>query len=632
MPRFFDQLLGDSAPGNYVSRFFLVLTAVLQIWALLLVFDAWHYNNDPLNDIASGLRIDHDHEGIVAFQEKAIANCEENYRHPRRSAIYCVHYQNVLRANLYFNYPLTAVFSGLLTTEAAAQDLLSSAARALTWSTFTGIVIAAAVAVSLLWNAPVPARLTYAALFGFCLFAARFFRSNRETADLPTLYDPPSLFAAGAFLAMVVLVVLSVLLFYRGRDRFAGFFEAASPSSWWIIISLVLGAFLLLRVFGIGGAEAQIAALMVGTLVLISVSANRNIEPLVLATVLLVLFFGVSWGFAITPQHPRMRTDLLILAVLAICAARPDSRLVYVLPLTAAFHVSAAALFALTIVVIEIIIAVFNRRISRLFWAALATAVFGILYNQLTPGGELVRFEHEIFTSNTDVILSGKFLYGTAIAVLFALIAGALVVTAPAGSDRATLARAALFLSAAAFLTGFSGAVRELGPDNVFKPGWYAVTLLSAYTRSGLSIAAVVMVTAFMLTARADARADFVSGNVGGGAMDGRAGRGGGRFLILCVVIFFVAASAPARTATAYISNARTALTQLIDGELPKRWETAFREISDTPNLYVVSHSHPLNDPRMYFSLLKLRVQIVTGRFPGVENMRLESVGPLKAD
>jgi hypothetical protein len=85
--------MGTTGQARIIFRTLLVLTAVVQFWAILIYHDFWHYNNDPLNILSSGINVDVDEPLHKEFKKFAETNCKKN--NYSGDVEYCVSYQNV---------------------------------------------------------------------------------------------------------------------------------------------------------------------------------------------------------------------------------------------------------------------------------------------------------------------------------------------------------------------------------------------------------------------------------------------------------------------------------------------------------------------------------------------------------
>jgi hypothetical protein len=615
-----ERFFGCLEQRSSIGRVMLLLTAIAQVWAVLMVFDPWHYNNDPLNDISNGLTVDVRHPAITRFAEFAIENCRENFSHPRLNPEYCAKYQNVITTNLYFNYPATAVFGLPLGEIDSGSNFLELSARMVIWATFIGVVTVAFVTTALLWTAHITAQIGYTAVAGGAMLASRFF-SSRDSYALPHLGSTPE----PSVLALVGLMLLAcfgaIYLLKKWtplRPERSAVSDRLVPEQLVGLLILSACAVLVLRAIGLGGGNAQVFALILGVACILVLTPQRIIAPISAITVILIFYFAISYTFIITPQHPRTRTGLVFMAVLAACTVNPRSRIVYALPLSLLFHVSMAGLLALLLVLIEALIALARRQTSRLLWVAIVTSALFTGYSTLRSKSDLVSTNPNVLPQLFEMATASPiFFYGLAVGCSFVTLAFYYALLSRKEENYVNLARAAMLVAALAVATGISNMIVTTNPEFKFTAGWYALAHLSNYLGPAIAPISVLITLIWLLR----------DSNEHKGSVSHRSTVNFRRLLSICALICFVAAQAPSLANIEFLTNTKNAMLQLTRSHLPQKWGSAFSEIANDPTLYVVARNNPLNDPRMYFSLLKLRAQIASNVFPGMENMKLRKVG-----
>lgn len=587
---------------RFLCRGLLLMTAVVQLWAILIYQDIWHYNNDPINNISSGLNVSVDEPIHQAFKVFAQHNCWKNYSGHKE---YCENYQNVLTTNLYLNYPVTGFFGMFLATDWAQRDFLVSSAQLLVASTLARVIVASLLSVVILWHAGFAAQLGYAAITGGALLSMRFFATTGDL-NVVSLVAVPDQLTLATTLGLVVLGFVIAILVLSIADKFESNHVLSGP---FIVAAAVPVVVLMgLRVLESENASQQAIGVLLAIAMLLLVMRSRRLDWLLTVTVILIFLACINApNFQLAVRYERGLASIVLLAGLATLASGRKSRAVWLMPLAALFHVSIVGLVGIILLIAESVICVAQRRLSQFWLICITMAVVGIAYNQGISSATLTGFDFSQLPLLISYLAAPEFFYGAFCSAIFSLFAITLLVRRP--KEGVWLARACLYLAALSILNGFSSAIAGHDEAYRFRDGWYAFMWFDQYLGPPLQNAALLATLVWLLqSVRVDEGIEEANRSV-------LAHRYGPVFIVLCAVTAFVTALSPAigHARLNLVRLGENAYLQLIGKRLPPHWEREFSVISRDKNLLTVSREIPKNHPAMYFSLLKLRVLLARG-------------------
>jgi hypothetical protein len=282
--------------------------------------------------------------------------------------------------------------------------------------------------------------------------------------------------------------------------------------------------------------------------------------------------------------------------------------------LTCLFHFSSAGVLGFVIAVAEAFLCLRRRRFSHLLGAALVTMIPAVVFGLIksadpvvgTSATALAAILHGLLSSPQAVIGSGIWS-----ALLLALALGLL---ARRDEEWDGVARFALLLIAVA-VAQLSNLL--LGDDRMFAPGFYVLVELKTYFVPAIDLGIVLGITGLLVRyalraapgaePAADVPAPHRQHLVPVAA-------------IMCLIVAGAPGISSGHGAKALLNGGAMAFL----GRMPLEWRNLAIAAKDD-DVYYVNTAKPLNDPIVYFSLLKMKVRKAAGRFDPMQ-LRIEAI------
>jgi hypothetical protein len=593
-----------ASPGRHRSRLWLLGSFGLILLLMLASIDRWATQNDSFYDLSSGFNVGEDDPDIQRLYNAALEVCHRYASQKQLSS--CLGNQEVLRQNLFLNYPIAAAFGRSLTSSAGTGSLLSTVTWSAAASSFAGLVLAGCLVVVILWHEDsVAQRLAAVSLPAIVLVQLLAFKPALKIV-MPAFGERPWGIAAlvGGLAALVALARSE----RAERLSSAAFAAFAGRKARLVATSLAVGALLVAaRATGVFRVGAEILAFVAAIAFFAAALRSARLPPLVAALCALIVFASFNPSLRLLLEVPRTHGALLIAALLAVASWRPGSRTVWLMPAALLFHIGAAGLSAALIAIAEGIVCIRRGRLSPLFAASTVTAALGV--------GFFLGFYGGVQSAKgTDVrqvlalVAASPMLVPTLVALALTAAAAFLLLSA---KDETWDGVARLAFLVIGLLAGLQiSAAVDAAVTAMFAPGMMVVIQSAPHIATGISLGAILGICGIMAK-RAAAAAELPGPThlvVGGGG-------GAHAWAVPVVVVVCLALSlAPPGRASKFPGGVVNSVAILAAGQEP----TKAAEIDPAAaydDQYFLSASGRRHAPIAYFSRLKLLIRKTSGAF-----------------
>lgn len=341
-----------------------VIAAVLLLVFIFARLDNWLFTNEVFAWMQAGVQPSDGESSLLTYREAAVENCNLERQKPLSV---CYAYQSTFLGHGFLLHPIHQFFGTGLLSGYGERPWLDDLQSAAIGSVVVGGALAVALWLLLVRSLPRELRMA-AAVLSLLLLVLGYYR------DEPSLVLPDP-FAGGvrSWEVAVLLVVAAATLF---GQRMAGHLLPGGISGLaeWIDANrrrllqvLLAGAILNLILPPIGAAAVQVLALLAIIVSAWWLAASRDISPLIVGSVVVLLVITVSGDshFLLRKLETSKNQLNLVLGVyLAYLTVRPRGTLVCLLPALAVFHVPETALFGLALFLAELPLCLRRLRIS----------------------------------------------------------------------------------------------------------------------------------------------------------------------------------------------------------------------------------------------------------------------------
>jgi hypothetical protein len=577
-----------------------LLLALLLGASIVTFLDKWLWSNELFNNLSMGLSYEANEPALAALRAAALDYCDR-FASPDEVK-QCRVYQESITDRLYFAHPLSALL-GLQTRDLMndPQWLRHLHAIGVQLPIVLG-ALALVVWVTLLTRMPRHDRsITVALTFCFLLIGQWHDRNFSPIPD--ALRD------AGTWSAPLTLLLGAALAYLIARRRPAPlrlpFADRFSPDRGLLLAGgLIFGLALVLPpVFNFALAPLALLGLAVVGLPL---TARSTILPAhVFASVFALLLVAVT-----AEGHWFMRrlglsgtlAQLIYIAVIPLSCSNPRSRLVWLMPAMALFHVPVSALLGFSTLVAELILMVFTRRATHLLGASAVTAALGLF-------GAFFAIESSAFAPESarpvEVIPLIVGWRGLPPALLSIALTFALALLPLRTRDPLTIGigRAGLLTTAGLAGSIIGVALQDYDPSLLNAPGFAMFAKSGGYATPGLfsgAILALGLALARSLGSPKETSAE--------------ASRPLTLFLVPALLLLLVVAKSDLKLRSGVAGSPVYFWRYLLAGELHPQWCRHLAEASLADNIFYLSDTDPRDDAIIYWSALKARLQVDAGR------------------
>jgi hypothetical protein len=573
-----------------------LLLALILAASIVTFLDKWLWSNEVFNNLPMGVSYESGEQGLTRLRNEALHYCDQFAAPDDLKA--CRIYQDSVTDRLYFAHPLTALLGlqvrGLLGEPDWLQRLHWIAIELPLVSGVLALVIWSMLTMAL----PGPER-GMAVSVTLCLLLISY-GHDRNFAPLPDAVRD-----AGTWLAPTTLLLVAIAAFVLARRRAVIWPSLiASPDATRTLfraaLVLVILSVALPPAFNAVLAPVAMVALLLGALPV--AAGATSFRPAVFAAALGMLFVAVSaapiW-FLRRFGYASSLASLVYMATIALATIKPNSRMVWVMPAMALFHLPVAALLGAATTIAELLLALIRRRPSHLLGAASITAAVGI-------SGVVFLIESTAFTPGSarpaDAI--GMILHwpgllpavaAIALSFAFALIAGRMDEGRGIG-----LARAGLLITGGLTIVTIAAALQDQDPTLLNAPGFALFAKSGEYATPALFLTGILLVCLSLGSAVLPPGADRAYTATPRGTV----------LLVVSVLLLITVAKTDLRLRYAFLPAPLEFWRFLVAGELHPEWCRHLRQASLADETYYLSPANPMNDPIIYWSAMKARLRI----------------------
>ncbi|MGH6894512.1 MAG: hypothetical protein ACREEP_19870 [Dongiaceae bacterium] len=591
------------------------MTAAILTW-----LDKWLYSNEVFNNLSMGLSYQPEDEALVRLRDEALRYCDDYAPAAERES--CRVYQSVITDRVFFAHPLTALIG--LQTRALLNDPdgLARLHRISIEPPLIGAAIALPIWFFLTLALPRADRSPAAAFTFLLIFIGQ--SHDREFAPVPDLLRD-----AGGWLAPLAIIAVTVAFYLIASrmhrlDRlpvWAGrMFESRFVRLlFWVTLGLLAASLALPPVLNALLAPLAILALFAALVPL--ARRSSHLSPVVLAAVFGMLFAGVTsephWIARRLGTSASFAT-LIYIAVIGLVALRPQTRLVWALPLMAIFHLPLAALLGLATVIAEAVLGFRTRRISGLCHAAALSFVIGM-------AGIAYGFESAAFAPGSarasdvvELILNWPGLPPTLLSMAL-LGFFALIPLRQDADPNIALSRAGLLIFQGAGAALLSAAIQQHDTALLNAPGYAIFAKPADYLTPALFSAGIL---AILLTLR---RLLEDSEHLARSTVQ----RHEPLMLLATVLLLISVAKLDLKPRNSYVPAPLYAWRYVISGQMHPQW-CHLKTARFDDETYYLSKEDPTNAAIIYWSALKAKIRTDAGVFrPGEFTVKAVPDDPL---
>jgi hypothetical protein len=420
---------------------------------------------------------------------------------------------------------------------------------------------------------------------------------------------PDPLRHAGSWLAPLTLLAAAAAAYAIARGWRPGVRlirpEMADPARrvLWVAVALFLLALILPPSFNLALAPAALLALF--ALALPPAAQRTRLSPALFAGLVGLLFVAVTaeplW-FMRRLGYAGSLASLIYVAVIALASAKPGSRLVWLMPAMALFHLPIAALLGVATTMAEVILALFSRKPTHLMGASVATAAAGLL-------GAVFAIDSAAFapaSARPDqaiaLILAWPGLAPALLTVALTFIMAVLPLR-DLSERNIGLSRAGLLTTAGLAASLFAVALRDQDASLLNAPGFAMFAKSGGYATPGLFAAGILALGLGLRrsTAPAEEKPEDAS--------PGRA-----LALVPAILLLVAVAKTDLKLRSGFAAGPVHLWRYVVTGELHPQWCRHLTGASLTDDSFYLSETDPTNDAIIYWSALKARLHIAAQR------------------
>ena len=349
---------GPSRRLAIVLFFAFVLLGIVPHY--LTVLPQWWADNDLINNLGTGFKVDPNEPVLERVREHAQATCVP-------SDEYCLQYKNVLVSNTLFTYPLPALFGR---TVSLTADFLGEVARVGTVAAWVGLAVAIAIALTFAVAVGEFGLLAVASMVGLAA-AARYVLRGQPWAPNPiqtlTLWELVTVAATGCAAAAAAYRMRArwarPVIAWMERDRFPLWVCGAT------IVALGVG-----RALTRAPLPLPVAVMALIPFGIVAAAAFRSAgvrarDALLVGFLFVVMAQPEAFELAVLPI-PRGQLLTVALVMLPFVLARPNHRGVWLLLMLPVFHVAVAEMIGLALFLTELVACAAQRRLTQLLAAS----------------------------------------------------------------------------------------------------------------------------------------------------------------------------------------------------------------------------------------------------------------------
>lgn len=594
--------------GAVAARLAPVAMALVLAFAVLGWLDRWLYTNEVFNSLSMGLSYAVGERGLVRLKDAALAYCELHA--PAGDLVECRYYQNVITDSLSYAHPLTAFLSLQVRELAGVSDWLPGLQRIAVQAPLLGAAVGLAYWLLLTYRLTPRDRLTTVAITA-CLFLTARFRD-----DSSRLIPDPIMDAGGwaAPLALIVVVGLAYVAVSRIPIRAPAYGVDAAKrmaSHPGFLMGFAIVLFILSVVLPAAANPFLEPMAFLAILAFLRQAGGEDVQrasPALWASVVGLLFVAAtadSLWFMRRLGSAGSIAGLVYLAFIGLATTRPASRLIWLMPVLAIFHLPIAALVGLATACAEGVICLRRQRSSTLLGASVLT--FAISFIAITLG-----IESE--AASPDTARPGDVLWvvlgwpGLLPATLTVVTAAALSLWPLAGRDGRddSIVRCGLLVTQGLAAMLLSRAILDYDPSLLNAPGYALFAKSPGYVAPALLAAAILGLGLALTGQPAPAVPSETS-------RPSRVRLGTGSVVALLLLLVVAKVDLKPR---GEITDAPTNLWRyVIVGDLHPASCRDLWQVRGDDDTYVLSATDPVNAPVIYLSALKLRLRLDAGLY-----------------
>lgn len=600
----------------------------IQCTLLFAVFlpnlDSWLYNNDPLNNLATGYPSSEWPESTYKFYEAAVANCYASIT-DQIEAKGCVEYQKNMTIDVFYNYPIVSFIGGNLASNTTEHKFSEQALDAARLATTLGVGLSLFIYFLLMSCLPRQIQWAVAGIIGLGVAGMHFVKIAPGINTFDPLIMKTNDWGAQSAAIAVILIGFMTLAFKKNSssplrpfkapfERLQLCFTKNSTLLVMALLSIALASFLL-RVIGIVPEATTLIALgiFIGGYILVARQADMSLAESLAIGVLLYICINQA-HIHILLQLSRGQMYLVWIGFFIYMTVSPKGPLIWLFPVMGLFHVSVFSLMSVALFLAESIVCLLTKQGSRILLVSGISSIVGFSINQLRPKGDLTDIAGIDYFSVIFSISQSPILIPTVLTL--GLLCCFVIVFTRSNDDRyKPMIRIAVLVG---LLVG-TEAVKEILNNsntlNTYHGGLYVITRLSEYMGPPISMGSAFAILAFLVT-----QINKPSGIIGqnNGTQSFSAFFSTNMLAVVSFISVFtlmVAKAPPASTYRAqWLDEILHGLKIVIGQEEPRNWRRGLECSGEQDDVYCLRTSDPINDPIIYLSLLKMKVRAVQGR------------------
>jgi hypothetical protein len=339
---------------------------------------------------------------------------------------------------------------------------------------------------------------------------------------IPAHFVPDLPFGLNVLRPYKLYLLIPILIAIATTSRLFGRFAiAAEPGSvlerrYWLGLTALGAVLLFLRIRGETGLLMEAIAAIAIVAAALLLRLRSTFSMLTFFALIYCLWVGFDEYFTHYFHTPRYQTQLVAAILYCACILRPRSKIGYILPLCALFHVSSAAAVSILIVIVEAMVLLRERRVTpSMIGALVIIAIFfvqqlvGHNYSESVALYDLFEMQIRVpVEAVLSAVLTPRITAGFALGLLLLTVAVYLIFRPNLVSCRRhphEPAVARLLMLAALFAPAYQilrASREQLDVGVFFDPLYYQLFSIPEYIGPFVSVVLVVSALLFLASGR----------------------------------------------------------------------------------------------------------------------------------